>query len=445
MKPQDLFQELTKTLVNSLRVDEFLNLNLSGEKSQFTRFNHSKIRQTGAVDDFDLCLELLKKSGTKLRKTNRSWSLTQNLEFDLQKALFELKEARADLEQLKDDPFAEEPLEGKNSTFIRKGQVPSLENLHFEVLPRFQNLDAVGLWSSGPIYRAFSNSKNLLHWFETENFVCDYSLYTPDQKAIKRVHSGFEFNHEEFSRQLENSKTALSKLNQSGHRVKAGNYRAYLSSACVHELTNMLSWGCVGEASIQNKESPFLKLREGQNLSEKFSLAEDFSSGLSPRFTGDGELAPESLKIIEKGKLKNTLVSRRSAREYSCASTGATASEGLRSPRFEPGTLDESKAIENLGEGLYLSNLHYLNWSDQAHGRITGLSRYACFWVEAGKLKAPLETIRFDDTLFRLFGSELEALGSQNSLEAETGTYERRSLGGALVPGILCSNFQVVG
>ena len=32
-------------------------------------------------------------------------------------------------------------------------------------------------------------------------------------------------------------------------------------------------------------------------------------------------------------------------------------------------------------------NLHYLNWSDNIGGRITGMTRYACFWVENGEIK----------------------------------------------------------
>ena len=62
---------------------------------------------------------------------------------------------------------------------------------------------------------------------------------------------------------------------------------------------------------------------------------------------------------------------------------------------------------KEIDRGLYLSNIHYLNWSDNAGGRITGLTRYACFWVENGEIVAPIETMRFDDSFYRFFGEKL--------------------------------------
>jgi predicted Zn-dependent protease len=177
-------------------------------------------------------------------------------------------------------------------------------------------------------------------------------------------------------------------------------------------------------------------------MSAKFSLYEDFSHGLVPRFNSLGELAPKKLTLIQAGELKNSLVSARSAKEYSVQSNGATDHEGLRSPVMEHGDLHEDQILARLGTGLYLSNLHYLNWSDQSGGRITGMTRYACFWVEDGKIVSPIENLRWDDSLFTLLGSELEAVTSHRALEADVGTYERRNISAVQVPGILLSKMS---
>ena len=52
--------------------------------------------------------------------------------------------------------------------------------------------------------------------------------------------------------------------------------------------------------------------------------------------------------------------------------------------------------MKKIDTGLYLGNLHYLNWSDNIGGRITGMTRYACFWVEDGEIVAPIENMRFE-------------------------------------------------
>ncbi len=40
-------------------------------------------------------------------------------------------------------------------------------------------------------------------------------------------------------------------------------------------------------------------------------------------------------------------------------------------------------------------------------GEITGMTRYACFWVEKGEIVAPIENLRFDDYLYRFLGEGL--------------------------------------
>ena len=202
----------------------------------------------------------------------------------------------------------------------------------------------------------------------------------------------------------------------------------------------MFSWKGISEASIQQNESPFLKLRNGsEKFSPLFSIDEDFRSGESPRFNSSGELAPERLVLFDRGEFKNSLISTRTAKEYGLTSNFAGSDETLRAPSVHAGDLAAGDILKRLGTGLYLSNLHYLNWSDQTGGRITGMTRYACFWVENGEMICPIENMRFDDTIFRLFGASLEALTEDRSFHASTYSYGMRMLGGTWIPGALLS------
>jgi len=105
------------------------------------------------------------------------------------------------------------------------------------------------------------------------------------------------------------------------------------------------------------------------------------------------------------------------------------------------GDLAPSDVLSALDTGLFLSNLHYLNWSDRTNARITGMTRYACFWVENGKLSAPIKNLRFDDSVYSFFGDNLERLTSHAEFIASTDTYGQRSLGGISAPGLLVKNF----
>ena len=108
-----------------------------------------------------------------------------------------------------------------------------------------------------------------------------------------------------------------------------------------------------------------------------------------------------------------------------------------------PGSLKEQDVLKSLDKGIYLSNLHYLNWSDNLGGRVTGMTRYACFWVENGEFVAPIENMRFDDSIYNFFGSNLESVGSQLEFIPSVGSYSSRSIGGNMCPGILLDSFRL--
>ncbi|MEQ1724131.1 MAG: metallopeptidase TldD-related protein, partial [Pseudobdellovibrio sp.] len=74
--------------------------------------------------------------------------------------------------------------------------------------------------------------------------------------------------------------------------------------------------------------------------------------------------------------------------------------------------------------------------------RITGMTRFACFWVENGEIIGPIQDLRFDDTLYNLFGSELINLTDHASTFVNTSTYQKRSLGGMKVPGVLLNKMN---
>jgi predicted Zn-dependent protease len=198
----------------------------------------------------------------------------------------------------------------------------------------------------------------------------------------------------------------------------------------------------VSESSLQQGNSALgLLQRDEKHLASAFTLKENFGRGLVPRFNELGEIAPTELPIITDGRLVNTLVSSRTAKEYGKVANGASSGEYLRSPEVSPGNLANGDILQTLDTGLYVSNLHYLNWSDRPTGRITGMTRYACFWVEKGEIVAPIENLRFDESLYRCFGENLVSLTQSQDFVPEVGTYDHRQLGGTWVPGMLVEEF----
>ena len=129
------------------------------------------------------------------------------------------------------------------------------------------------------------------------------------------------------------------------------------------------------------------------------------------------------------------MVSPRSAKEYGVSHNGASAAEGPDALELGAGDLQEADILSRLGTGIYVSNLWYLNYSDRVSCRMTGMTRFATMWVEDGKVVAPIKVMRFDDTLYRLFGENLEALTAEREFSLSASSYFRRSTASALLPG----------
>lgn len=431
------FNQLSELLVNHLQSDEHLSIVLSGEQSHFLRFNTAKVRQAGTVCDATIQLTLINQQKTAYT----AFPFTGDLAFDTAIALDKLNELKKEVTQLPEDPYIVLPENKGSSRDVYTGELLPIESAVDEILKEVQSIDFTGIYASGTVIRANANSAGQKHWFATESFFLDYSLIAPSSKAVKATLAGREWQVSRYREQIQLGIEQLKILDTPVHEVKPGRYRTYLAPAATAEILSMFSWGGVSESSMRQGESALTKLREGKTLSPLFNLRENFTSGSVPRFNELGEIAPDKIPIIIEGKLVNTLVSSRTALEYGLQANGASGGEGLRSPEVSTGTLQNSEILKQLDTGLYLSNLHYLNWSDRPGGRMTGMTRYACFWVENGQIVAPIKDLRFDDSLYGFLGENLIALTDFQDFVPNTDTYERRSLGGLLMPGLLVENF----
>lgn len=437
---EQIFNKISDQLYSDLKTGEHLTLSLQGENSQFIRINNAKIRQTGLVNNTDISFDFIYDN----RNCQGQITLTGDYETDHKRAVAELNRLRAEIVQLPKDPFVVLPENTGSTRGSKKANGLGIDQAVDALLPVMAGVDLVGIWSSGRIFSGSSNSAGQKHWFETDTYSLDFSLVNQDHKMVKGTFAGSDWDQSKYEAYIKDAKQKLELMNKKPVKMKPGKYRTWFESKAVANFISMFSWQGVSEANIRQGSSAFIKMRDGDaKLSPIFSLNEDFRSGLVPQFNEIGEIAPEVLAIIEKGNLVNTMVSSRTAKEYKVESNKANGEEYLRAPKMAIGSLTDENVLQKLGTGLFLSNLHYLNWSDNIGGRITGLTRYACFWVENGEIVGPIETMRFDDTIYNLFGSELEAIGDNVKINPEVETYEGRQYGNITCPGMLVKSFEL--
>lgn len=434
--------ELANRSFQELSANEELGLSLNGENSDYVRFNRSLVRQSTQVEQRNLELTF-QSNGRGLNykislsgKTEEDWKAIQSL----------IWRAREESQVSPLNPFLVSMQNNGVSHEEFAGKPLGAEEVIPMICEAASQVDMAGFYASGEMIRAHQNSKGQKHWFSTKNFFFDYSLYTVNKegenKAVKGVYADSQWNEQNFRGGLQDKLNQLRILERPCKRIAPGNYRVYLAPSAVAEILATTYWRGFGYSTYKRGQSPFQQMVEGKiQLSPLLNLRENFKLGLNCQFNSQGEVAPSNLVIIENGSLKNLLINSKTAKEYGVDGNAASDSESLRSPEIADGALDPGHVLKELKTGIYINNLHYLNWSDLRSARITGVTRYACFWVQEGEILGPIRDLRFDESLYRCWGTELEAITNQSIIDPSVGTYFERETGGRKVPGMLIRDF----
>lgn len=438
---QDYFDRLAAYLDSAICGNEQYKCWLAAEASDFVRFNRSAIRQAGHVAQRYLTLSLM----DGLRHAKCTLALAGDLELDRPLLSDAIAGLRAQLPDLPEDPHLLTATDVHSTERIVASRLPDTAAMVDEVLAVAHGHDLVGILASGPIWRGFANSHGQRNWHQTASFHLDWSLYHSRDKAVKTSYAGFEWDSGAFRAKFDGAAAQLALLQQTPISIEPGAYRAYLTPAALNEILGMLNWGCVSEKALRTRQSPLRRMRdEGLRLNPAVTLAENTAGGLAPAFQGDGFIKPERVTLLEQGKLVGSMVSPRTAKEYGIATNGADAGEAMVSLDLQGGELPMSQVLDQLDTGVFVSNLWYLNFSDRTNCRMTGMTRFATFWVEHGQIKAPLNVMRFDDSLFRMLGDNLLGLTRERELLIDSDSYGARSTASALLPGALIKDFTFV-
>ena len=407
------------------------SLSLNAESSDFLRFNHAALRQATHVLQAQATVAVVRGA----RRAESSISLSGDVAEDTRRLLAERSQLTADLALIPDDPWLLLPEGVTHSTREDSGQLPSPAELIDAVREHAAGLDLVGFYAGGPVVRAYADSLGSRHWHRVESFHFDWCLYHAADKAVKTAYAGTHWSADEFAARVKEAATRVELLKRPPKTLAPGAYRAAFSAAAMNELLGTLGWSGFSLKARRTGVSSLMTLAHGDvALSAGVHLSEATARGIAPAFTNDGFVRPSEVTLIRGGQAVDTLNSPRSAREYGLPANGAIGTESPESLSLAPGRMPHDQLLQTLGTGLYVSNLWYLNYSDRQACRMTGMTRFACFWVEGGELVAPLNVMRFDDSFTRMFGAGLVALGDRAELVPESGTYQMRQLASISTP-----------
>lgn len=428
-----VFQALIADVRRALQGDEQFTLGYSAEQSQFVRFNHAKVRQAGEVSQASAQLRLIRDG----RQAEQQVTLSGDAQLDQQRLIAALEQLRQTLPLLAIDPYLRLDQSAWHSHSQQAQPLPALSEVLALLEREAVDLDLVGIYAAGPVCRGFASSFGAIGWHQANSFNFDWSLFHENGEAVKANYAGQLWNADEFTTRLRLAREQLGFLGRPAVTLKPGSYRAYLAPAAMDEIAGMLCWGGFSAQALATGNSALQRLYNGDaQLHPLVSFSEQVSGSLSPAFSDEGSPRLD-VPLIQQGKALQRLVSARSAAEFELLANGADSYESPCALSLAPGSLPGEQILERLGTGLYISNLWYLNYSDLPAARMTGLTRFATFWVENGQIQGPVRTMRFDDSLYSLLGSQLEDLTQEREMILSTSTYGQRSTGSSHLPGAL--------
>jgi predicted Zn-dependent protease len=436
---QEYFYQLADHLAALLRGHEAYMCSFSAEDSDFVRFNRSAVRQAGTVMQRYLSLSLIDGA----RHSEGTVTVSGDFALDCEQAARLLTGLREKLPFLPDDPHLLYATEVRSTEHHGKNQLPEDSGaVAAAILEAGRGRDLVGLYAAGGIHNGFANSFGQRNWFSSYSYNFDWSFYYQGDKAVKESYAGFVWDPAVFARKVEAAAAELALLRQPPRTIEPGRYRVYLAPAALAEIIGLLHWGGFGLKDHRTKQTTLLKMIEnGARLHPGVSICENTADGVAPNFQDAGFIKPDRVVLIDNGTFRDCLVSPRSAKEYGVATNGAGDGEMPESIDVTAGDIPTADVVPRLDTGVYINNLWYLNYSDRPACRITGMTRFATFWVENGRVVAPLNVMRFDETLYRMLGENLLGLTAGRDLILDPGTYGGRSTSSTRLPGALVKDF----
>jgi PmbA protein len=253
------------------------------------------------------------------------------------------------------------------------------------------------------------------------------------------------------------ARTAVAKAERTrgAHELEPGSYAAVLEPFAIAELLLYFAYDAFNARGLLEERS-FAAGRLGEKVfDERFSLADDAldERGLPKAFDFEGS-PKRRVQLVENGVLSGVIWDRRTAKQAGGGqeTTGHAPQSGSRQWGPFPDALSiaggEAESPEELaelvGDGIYVTRLHYLSVVNPREGVVTGMTRDGTFRIRGGRVADPLVNLRFTVAVPDLL-AELHGLTREPVLVNQTSFYDERYPNGVLAPAIATARFDITG
>jgi PmbA protein len=237
--------------------------------------------------------------------------------------------------------------------------------------------------------------------------------------------------------------------------AEPGTYRAVLEPYAFADLLDYFSHDSLGALGLLEERS-YLSGRLGERIAdEKITIADDplDPHGLPKAFDFEGT-PKQRVLLLDQGVARGVVWDRTTAARArnGASTTGHAGPVESRDWGPLPYSLSvapgEAESVDELaelvGDGIYITRLHYLGVIDPREGIVTGMTRDGTFRIRDGKIAEPLVNLRFTVSVPDLL-REVYGLTRKAALVNSQNFYGERYPYGVLTPALAAARFTITG
>ena len=232
-------------------------------------------------------------------------------------------------------------------------------------------------------------------------------------------------------------------------------YRAVLEPYAIAELLYYTAFDMFNGQALLEERSWFAGRIGERKFDPKITLMDDAldPQGLPRAFDFEGT-PKQRVELVENGVARDVVWDRGTAAKAGDGrvSTGHAPQDAWRfygplptafsMAGGDAASLDD--LAERVGDGIYVTRLHYLSVVDPRGGVLTGMTRDGTFRIRDGKVAEPLVNLRFTVPIAEVLG-EVLGLTSEPLLMNMNELYDERFPHAALVPALATARFHISG
>jgi PmbA protein len=419
------------------------------EHSGFARYAGSEVHQPTLIENVEVQLRLVRDGRAGVATTNRTDA--DGLDRLARRAAEVLASASEDPDLPPLAPPAHYPeVDGYDEETAALG-ADGQAGLAAAAIAASGDLDLYGYFTSGVCETAIASSTGLRASQRTTDATC-LALAAGDGAsgyAVRTAWRAAEIDPAAVAAEA----VAKAARTRGAQGAEPARYRAVLEPYAIAELLYYFSFDTFNGLGLLEERSYFSGRIGERVFDAKVTLVDDAldQRGLPSAFDFEGT-PKERVVLVEDGVVRGPVWDRATAARAGLESTGHALPASSRAFGAIPTAValapGEAESVDQLaelvGDGIYVTRVHYLGVVDPRAGVITGMTRDGTFRIRDGKVAEPLVNLRFTVSMPDLL-ADVPGLTRETWLVNQSDFYDERWAYAYRSPAIATGCFNVTG